>query len=247
MHDPFLKSVFADRRMIEILIRDHAPEWADEIDFSTLREEPTELVSRKTLERRSLPPGLVERRDGGRRSAGRHDGPGGNHVTIEELPCRTEAGRSEDDDRNGGQVSPKPGRVGSAGRPPRSPAGSAASDRPKVRRGNRGALRQRFWISSADAVSRKSVIASWRFARASATESPWLATSTSGHKATYPLPSRSTIAVKCLLISSRPSSCPGCSGSCNPSKVGGIRRPHPLPAESSTTRHPSTCCRYASG
>ena len=34
--------------MVEILIRDHVPEWADEIDFSTLREEPTELVSRKT-------------------------------------------------------------------------------------------------------------------------------------------------------------------------------------------------------
>ena len=52
MHDPFLKSVFADRRMVEILIRDHVPEWADEIDFSTLREEPTELVSRKTLQQR---------------------------------------------------------------------------------------------------------------------------------------------------------------------------------------------------
>ncbi len=52
MHDPFLKSVFADRRMVEILIRDHAPEWADEIDFSTLREEPTELVSKNTLQQR---------------------------------------------------------------------------------------------------------------------------------------------------------------------------------------------------
>ena len=52
MHDPFLKSVFADRRMVEILIRDHVPEWADEIDFSTLREEPTELVSRKALQQR---------------------------------------------------------------------------------------------------------------------------------------------------------------------------------------------------
>ena len=52
MHDPFLKSVFADRRMVEILIRDHVPEWADEIDFSTLREEPTELISKKTLQRR---------------------------------------------------------------------------------------------------------------------------------------------------------------------------------------------------
>ncbi|MDE2973223.1 MAG: Rpn family recombination-promoting nuclease/putative transposase [Gemmatimonadota bacterium] len=52
MHDAFLKSVFADRRMAEILIRRHAPEWASEIDFSTLREEPSGLVSRKTLQRR---------------------------------------------------------------------------------------------------------------------------------------------------------------------------------------------------
>ena len=46
MHDAFLKSVFADPRMVEILIRRHAPEWATEIDFSTLREESTGLVSR---------------------------------------------------------------------------------------------------------------------------------------------------------------------------------------------------------
>ena len=52
MHDPFLKSVFADRRMVEILIRGHASEWASEIDFSTLRVESTGLVSKKTLQRR---------------------------------------------------------------------------------------------------------------------------------------------------------------------------------------------------
>ena len=52
MHDAFLKSVFADRRMAEILIRHHAPECATEIDFSTLREESTGLVSKKTLQRR---------------------------------------------------------------------------------------------------------------------------------------------------------------------------------------------------
>ena len=52
MHDPFLKSVFADRRMVEILIRGHVSEWADEIDFTTLREEPTQLVSKKTLQLR---------------------------------------------------------------------------------------------------------------------------------------------------------------------------------------------------
>ena len=52
MHDPFLKSFFADRRIVEILIRDHVPEWADEIDFATLRQDPTELVARKTLQTR---------------------------------------------------------------------------------------------------------------------------------------------------------------------------------------------------
>ena len=52
MHDAFLKSVFADRRMTEILIRRHAPEWASEIDFSTLREESTGLVSNRTHQRR---------------------------------------------------------------------------------------------------------------------------------------------------------------------------------------------------
>ena len=52
MHDPFVKSVFADRRMVEILIRGHVPEWADEIDFTTLREEPTQLVAKRTLQLR---------------------------------------------------------------------------------------------------------------------------------------------------------------------------------------------------
>ena len=52
MHDALLKSVFADRRMAEILIRHHAPEWATEIDFSRLRAESTGLVSKKTLQRR---------------------------------------------------------------------------------------------------------------------------------------------------------------------------------------------------
>ncbi|MYG34157.1 MAG: hypothetical protein F4205_01575 [Gemmatimonadetes bacterium] len=41
MHDAFLKSVFADGRMVEILIRSHVPEWAEEIDFVlTLRGYP---------------------------------------------------------------------------------------------------------------------------------------------------------------------------------------------------------------
>ena len=52
MHDALLKSVFADRHMAEILIRRHAPEWASEVDFSTLRAESTGLVSKKTLQQR---------------------------------------------------------------------------------------------------------------------------------------------------------------------------------------------------
>ena len=67
MHDPFLKSIFADQRMVAILIRHHAREWADEIDFATLREEPNELVAGRTLERRY--PDLIwsaETLDGGR-------------------------------------------------------------------------------------------------------------------------------------------------------------------------------------
>ena len=52
MHDAFLKSVFGDRRMAEILIRHHVTEWASELDFSTLRQESTGLVSKGTLQRR---------------------------------------------------------------------------------------------------------------------------------------------------------------------------------------------------
>ena len=52
MHDAFLKSVFSDRRMVEILIRDHVREWAGELDYSTLREESTQRISKKTLQQR---------------------------------------------------------------------------------------------------------------------------------------------------------------------------------------------------
>ena len=52
MHDAFLKSVFSDRRMIEVLIQRHVREWTGELDFSTLREESTQLVSKRTLQRR---------------------------------------------------------------------------------------------------------------------------------------------------------------------------------------------------
>ena len=67
MYDAFLKSVFSDRRLVEILIRDHVREWAGELDFSTLREESTQLISKKTLEQRH--PDLIwsaDTLDGGR-------------------------------------------------------------------------------------------------------------------------------------------------------------------------------------
>jgi len=52
VHDAFLKSVFADRRMVEILIHGHASEWAARIDLSTLRTESTGLVSKRTHQQR---------------------------------------------------------------------------------------------------------------------------------------------------------------------------------------------------
>jgi len=67
MHDAFLKSVFADRRMVEIRIHGHAPEWGAKIDFSTLRTESTGLVSKRTLQQRH--PDLIwsaDTVDGGR-------------------------------------------------------------------------------------------------------------------------------------------------------------------------------------
>lgn len=62
MHDAFLKLVFADRRMVEILIRDHVPEWAAKIDFSTLHEESTGLVSRRAWPRSCRRCGGLSRR-----------------------------------------------------------------------------------------------------------------------------------------------------------------------------------------
>ena len=52
VHDAFLKSAFSEHRMVKVLIRDHVREWAGVLDFSTLREESTQLVSKRTLQRR---------------------------------------------------------------------------------------------------------------------------------------------------------------------------------------------------
>ena len=52
VHDAFLKSVFSDHRMVKVLIRAHVRKWAGALDFSTLREESTQLVSKRTLQRR---------------------------------------------------------------------------------------------------------------------------------------------------------------------------------------------------
>ena len=67
MHDAFLKSLFSDCRTVKDLIRDHMREWSDKIDFSTLREQSTQLISKRTLERRH--PDMIwsaEALDGGR-------------------------------------------------------------------------------------------------------------------------------------------------------------------------------------
>jgi hypothetical protein len=55
-------------------------------------------------------------------------------------------------------------------------------------------------ISDSEAVSKNCSRASRRLARASSTESLWLAMSTSGRSATKPSPSRSTTAASCLVI-----------------------------------------------
>lgn len=67
MHDAFLKSLFSDCRTVKDLIRDHMREWSDKIDFSTLREQSTQLISKRTLERRH--PDMIwsaDTADGGR-------------------------------------------------------------------------------------------------------------------------------------------------------------------------------------
>ncbi|MDE2763541.1 MAG: hypothetical protein OXQ94_05610 [Gemmatimonadota bacterium] len=62
------------------LIRRHAPEWASEIDFATLREEPSGLVSRKTLQRRH--PDMIWSAGAGTASSGGAGRPG----TIRRRP-----------------------------------------------------------------------------------------------------------------------------------------------------------------
>ena len=118
--------------MAEILIRYHAPEWATEIDFSTLREESTGLVSKKTLQRRY--PDMIWSSDtvnGERvlfllefqRTVERlmalrtttHAALSPDDVRVEELPGKTDEGRSEDHDRGGGQIPAGHGRVGPEG------------------------------------------------------------------------------------------------------------------------------------
>ena len=83
------------------------------------------------------------------------------------------------------------------------PAGKNAQ--PSQRRPRRGSHRLRGTgvcrLARAEAVSKNKASASARLLRASDTESPWPATSTSGHRATYPPPSRSRIAVNRLCIS----------------------------------------------
>ena len=51
MQDPILKKIFGIPAMVELLARRHRPDLASEIDFSTLRELPNELLS-EHLDRR---------------------------------------------------------------------------------------------------------------------------------------------------------------------------------------------------
>ena len=44
MDDAAFKKLFSDPRMMRLLIRRHVPQWADRIDYSTLRPLPTELI-----------------------------------------------------------------------------------------------------------------------------------------------------------------------------------------------------------
>ena len=101
MHDPFLKSVLADRRMIEILIRDHVPEWADAIDFSTLRKEPAALVSKKTLQRRH-PDMIWSAETTDAFMAERMD----TMLELRDYPEELQLGGATTNDRDGGTISP---------------------------------------------------------------------------------------------------------------------------------------------
>ncbi len=51
MYDVILKRLFANPIMVEETIRSHLPDWAERLDFSTLRQDPTELIGEKALKR----------------------------------------------------------------------------------------------------------------------------------------------------------------------------------------------------
>ena len=51
MQDPILKKIFATPAMIELLVRRYRSDLASEIDFSTLRELPNELLSDQLYKR----------------------------------------------------------------------------------------------------------------------------------------------------------------------------------------------------
>ena len=65
MHDERYKTIFAFPRMVEDLLRGFAArDWADELDFSTLRKVPAEYVSDERLKRRGDTVWQVRFRDG---------------------------------------------------------------------------------------------------------------------------------------------------------------------------------------
>ncbi len=51
MYDTIYKRLFADRRLVEQLIRRRLPAWAERLDFDTLRQGPAELIGEKQVKR----------------------------------------------------------------------------------------------------------------------------------------------------------------------------------------------------
>ncbi|MCY3942442.1 MAG: Rpn family recombination-promoting nuclease/putative transposase, partial [Gemmatimonadetes bacterium] len=51
MDDAAFKKLFSDPRMIGFLIHRHLPEWADRVDYATLRPLPTELIDEQLRRR----------------------------------------------------------------------------------------------------------------------------------------------------------------------------------------------------
>ena len=56
-HDAFLKTAFSHPRIVELLIRGVLPARAADLDFATLRKEPTEQIGERTVAHAGRDPG----------------------------------------------------------------------------------------------------------------------------------------------------------------------------------------------